>query len=189
MSAFLTSLYFFGMNMTVAIDCDGIHDRQCRAGLVHESHAVRNAVRLVHMDDDLVMLIGPASDGALLEIGVLDSMGTTPSSSTQTPCDAGSTSSLDEVPMTRHTDKEIAQAGGRFERLADALDPETTKVEDTDDLRAIAIAAETVRTDDAHLQEAVLLARAHGRSWNHIALALGVSRQAARQRFASKASA
>ena len=90
--------------------------------------------------------------------------------------------------MTRHTDKEIEQAAGRFERLADALDPETADVEDTNDLRAIAAAAETVRADDARLREAVLLARAHGRSWNHIALALGVSRQAARQRFSTKAS-
>jgi hypothetical protein len=64
--------------------------------------------------------------------------------------------------MTRHTDKEIAQAARRFERLADTLDPETAKVEDTDDLRAIATAAETVGADDARLQEAVLLARAHG---------------------------
>lgn len=34
-------------------------------------HAVRNAMRRVLLDDDLVMLLGPASDGALLEIGVL----------------------------------------------------------------------------------------------------------------------
>ena len=33
------------------------------------------------------------------------------------------------------------------------------------------------------LVEAVKRARAHGRSWNRIAVALGVSRQAARQRF------
>jgi hypothetical protein len=89
--------------------------------------------------------------------------------------------------MPRHTDKQIEQAAQRFERLADSLDPETAKVEGTDDLRAIATAAEAVRADDAHLREAVLIARAHGRSWNHIALALGVSRQAARQRFADKA--
>ncbi len=38
-------------------------------------HAVRNAVRRITMDDDLTMLIGPASDGALLEIGVLDMEG------------------------------------------------------------------------------------------------------------------
>jgi DNA-directed RNA polymerase specialized sigma24 family protein len=91
--------------------------------------------------------------------------------------------------MTRHTDKEIEQAAERFERLADALDPATTEVEGTDDLREIATASEVLRANDARLREAVLLARAHGRSWNHIALALGVSRQAARQRFTDKASA
>jgi len=41
-------------------------------------HAVRNAVRRVSVDDDLVMLIGPASNGALLEIGVLDLEGDDP---------------------------------------------------------------------------------------------------------------
>lgn len=41
-------------------------------------HAVRNAMRRVSVDDDLVMLIGPASDGALLEIGVLDLEGDDP---------------------------------------------------------------------------------------------------------------
>jgi hypothetical protein len=87
--------------------------------------------------------------------------------------------------MSRHTDQEVEQAARRFELLAGALDPETAKFEDTDDLRVIATAAEAARADDARLREAVLLARAHGRSWNHIALALGVSRQAARQRFAS----
>lgn len=34
-------------------------------------HAVRNAMRWVEIDDDLTMLIGPAADGSLLEIGVL----------------------------------------------------------------------------------------------------------------------
>jgi hypothetical protein len=37
-----------------------------------------NAMRRVLLDDDLVMLIGPASDGALLEIGVLDIEGDDP---------------------------------------------------------------------------------------------------------------
>lgn len=41
-------------------------------------HAVRNAMRRVVMADDLTMLIGPASDGALLEIGVLDLEGDDP---------------------------------------------------------------------------------------------------------------
>lgn len=91
--------------------------------------------------------------------------------------------------MTRYTDKEIEQAARRFERLADSMDPDTAEVEGTNDLRKIATAAEAVRADDARLREAVVLARAHGRSWNHIELALGVSRQAARQRYANKANA
>lgn len=41
-------------------------------------HAVRTAVRRVVVDEDLTMLIGPASDGAPLEIGVLDLDGDDP---------------------------------------------------------------------------------------------------------------
>lgn len=89
----------------------------------------------------------------------------------------------------QHTDNEIEQAADRFEQLADQLDPATTEMEDTSDLRAVATAADTARADDARLKEAVNIARAHGRSWNHIALALGVSRQAARQRFAQPTTA
>jgi hypothetical protein len=49
MSAVLTSLYFFGINTTVAIDCDGTHDRQHRPGLAHEpasaSRGAQNSTR------------------------------------------------------------------------------------------------------------------------------------------------
>jgi len=41
-------------------------------------HAVPNAVRHIVLDDDLTMLIGPATDGGLLEIGVLDLLGEDP---------------------------------------------------------------------------------------------------------------
>ncbi|MDQ3358503.1 MAG: hypothetical protein M3424_09325 [Actinomycetota bacterium] len=41
-------------------------------------HAVRNATRRVEMDDDFTMLIGPSSDGTMLEIGVLDIDGDDP---------------------------------------------------------------------------------------------------------------
>jgi hypothetical protein len=85
--------------------------------------------------------------------------------------------------MVRHTDDEIEQAAQRFEQLADKLDPATAETDDTEDLRAIAAASEAARADEARLREAVNTAREHGRSWNHIAIALGASRQAARQRF------
>lgn len=86
----------------------------------------------------------------------------------------------------RHTDEEIEQAAARFAELADGLDPATTDVDETDDLKQIASACDAVRADEARLRDAVEIARAQGRSWNQIGVALGVSRQAARQRFAHK---
>lgn len=56
----------------------------------------------------------------------------------------------------------------------------------TDDLQQVAAISETLRAEEAQLRESVNIARAKGRSWNQIAIALGVSRQAARQRFADK---
>ena len=91
--------------------------------------------------------------------------------------------------MKKHTESEIEEAALRFEALADELDPEKASVEVLADLRAIAEAAERARRDEALLTERVVLARAHGRSWNRIAAALGVSRQAARQRFGGKVGA
>jgi hypothetical protein len=85
-----------------------------------------------------------------------------------------------------HTDDEIERAARRFDQLADALDPATAEVDHTDDLREIAAVSEAVRADEARLRDAVEVARAHDRSWNQIAVALGVSRQAARQRFTDK---
>lgn len=91
--------------------------------------------------------------------------------------------------MTRHTDVEIDQAARRFEHLADELDPSTAEVSDTDDLQQVAAVSEAVRANEARLRQAVEAARTRGRSWNQIAVALGVSRQAARQRFTDKAHA
>lgn len=86
----------------------------------------------------------------------------------------------------KHTEAEIEDAARRFERLADNIDPANVMAEDLTDLRAIAEAADQVRRDEALVTERVAAARARGRSWNRIAVALGVSRQAARHRFADK---
>jgi DNA-directed RNA polymerase specialized sigma24 family protein len=85
--------------------------------------------------------------------------------------------------VTGHTDEEIDRAAARFEQLADELDPSTVTAERLDDLASIARAADAIRFDESRLREAVAAARSRGRSWNEIAAALGVSRQAARQRF------
>jgi hypothetical protein len=81
-----------------------------------------------------------------------------------------------------YTDEEIAHAA----RLAEDFDPAQAEWESTMDLRAIAEAAQAATAGEARLREAVEIARARGRSWNRIGIALGVSRQAARQRFADK---
>jgi hypothetical protein len=91
--------------------------------------------------------------------------------------------------MARHTDEEIERAATRFEGLAKSLDPQDAAVSSTDDLQQVAAASEAVRVDEARLRRAVEFARGTGRSWNQIGVALGVSRQAARQRFADKTNA
>jgi len=86
----------------------------------------------------------------------------------------------------RHSDAQIEEAASRFEQLASNLDPATATIDDLSDLRAVAEAADQVRRDEALVTERVAAARARGRSWNRIAVALGVSRQAARHRFVDK---
>lgn len=154
-------------------------------------HAVRNAMRRIVMDEDLTMLIGPAVDGRLLESASWGWTAMTPSCSTRWPCDRSSASSSDEgmTCMARHTDPEVERAAERFARLADELDPTVVEAHSTDDLRQVAAASDAVRADEVRLRDAVRSARERGRSWNQIAVALGVSRQAARQRFADKANA
>jgi hypothetical protein len=76
----------------------------------------------------------------------------------------------------------------RAEQMLDALDPGTAEMDNTEDLRAVAVAADAVAGDQARLAGVVGVARAHGRSWTRIGTALGISRQAARQRFADKTS-
>lgn len=71
-----------------------------------------------------------------------------------------------------------------FEQYADSFDADPADVDHTPDLRAVAEAADAVNASQARLTEAVAIARAQGRSWTRIALALGVSRQAARQKYA-----
>jgi DNA-directed RNA polymerase specialized sigma24 family protein len=86
--------------------------------------------------------------------------------------------------MTR-TDKELERAAEH----AMNFDPENARPIDLRGLREISEATEAIRAYEAKQREAVALARAHGISWNLIAGALGVSRQAARQRFAGAAPA
>jgi hypothetical protein len=81
-----------------------------------------------------------------------------------------------------HTEEEVQRAA----KLAEEFDPASVPIDDTTDLRALAEAVDAVRAGEARVRELVARARANGRSWGEVGVALGVSRQAARERFAEK---
>lgn len=83
------------------------------------------------------------------------------------------------MPRTR---EQLEQAAAEAETWMAQLDPETS-VAEVADLKAITDAMRAMAAAQANLEAAVLAARAGGRSWGHIAIALGTSRQAARQRY------
>lgn len=90
------------------------------------------------------------------------------------------------MPRTR---EQLEAAAADAEAWLDSLDPATTPVEDTTDLRAIAGAMNEAAASEAKLSAAVAAARMQGRSWGRIAMVLGVSKQAARQRYGAPSEA
>ncbi len=90
---------------------------------------------------------------------------------------------MDEVSKTR------ADRAAALEEWADRVDPADLKLADTGMLRVIASLAEQRNQVDEELTEAVRMARRAHRSWSEIGAMLGVSKQAAQRKYASKASA
>lgn len=83
--------------------------------------------------------------------------------------------------MDRQYEDRVAAA----ETWVNSLDPDTTPVENIEDLRAVAEAVDDVESAEQRVRDAVAAARRTGRSWARIALALGVTKQAAHERFNS----
>jgi IMP cyclohydrolase len=93
--------------------------------------------------------------------------------------------------MPRSED-EPAEALAQSEAWLGAVNPDEVSVdaiEDRKDLRQIGVALISVETAEQALVSAVANARANKRSWTDIANVLGVSRQAARQRFGDRVAA
>lgn len=84
------------------------------------------------------------------------------------------------MPRTR---QELEQAAADAEAWLDSLDPETIPAEDTSDLREIGLILGRQATLQKQLEDAVVAARHNGRSWSEIGLVLGISKQAARERY------
>jgi hypothetical protein len=68
--------------------------------------------------------------------------------------------------------------------LARAESDRPIDAQPADDVRRIIEAVEARTAADVAVRNAVMAARANNKSWNVIAVALGVSRQAARQKYA-----
>ena len=79
---------------------------------------------------------------------------------------------------------ELEQAALDAEAWLDTLDPNELNSEDITDLRSITQGVADIAAAQQQLVAAVRAARQHGRSWGRIGMALGVSRQAARQQYA-----
>jgi len=91
------------------------------------------------------------------------------------------------MPRTR---EQLDQAAAEAEAWLDTLEPDELEAPDsTADLRRIAVNLGQLADAENELRDAVVAARANGRSWGRISLVLGVSKQAARQRFGAAAEA
>lgn len=84
------------------------------------------------------------------------------------------------MPRTR---EELEHAAADAQAWLDSLDPNLTPADDPRDLRRIGLALGDLAEAEHELADAVAAARANGRSWGEIALVLGVSKQAARERY------
>jgi len=85
--------------------------------------------------------------------------------------------------------KTRAERAAALEDWADRVSTDDLVVADTEPLRAIAELAERRQEVDTALVDAVRSARDAHRSWSEIGAMLGVSKQAAQRKYASKLSA
>jgi hypothetical protein len=87
--------------------------------------------------------------------------------------------------MTDPDPKQESADEGATQAWLDGLDPATAPARVVpQEVRDVAEAVDRLHAAEAGVETAVLRARRAGATWNDLALPLGVSRQAARQRYA-----
>lgn len=82
-----------------------------------------------------------------------------------------------------------AAGAAALEVWAETVDRDDLVQVDTASLRRIAAIAQERERLDLQLRDAVVQARADGRSWSEIGLMLGVSKQAAQQKYGTRSPA
>jgi hypothetical protein len=79
--------------------------------------------------------------------------------------------------------REILEQADEFADRFEHVDPGGHDAVDAKSLRAVRMASEERAAAEAHLAEAVSVARAEGHSWSAIGAMVGTSGEAARQRY------
>jgi hypothetical protein len=90
--------------------------------------------------------------------------------------------------MVETVSKTRSERTEALDEWAEQVEPADLKIADTDALRVIGELAERKSEIDDELTAAVRAARRANRSWSEIGAMLGVSKQAAQRKYASKAS-
>ncbi len=72
-----------------------------------------------------------------------------------------------------------------LESALEKLDPQSVEALDPKELRQVAVAADAVADAQDQVEAAVIAAHRAGYSWGKIAIALGVSRQSAHERYSA----
>lgn len=146
--------------------------------------ALEVPMRHVWQGENLLLVIGADSTARLLE--VVD-----PETGDERVIHAmslrrSSTATCEVTPMTKKNEAELLS---RAEAWLDALDPATTAAEDPRELRRIGLAKRDIAAAEDELRHAVHDARAAGHPWSAIGRTVGVSKQAAQERFRATAPA
>lgn len=87
--------------------------------------------------------------------------------------------------MTERSPEELEALVAQVESWASAVDPRDLREVPVEDLRAITSLVATMEEVERTLAGAIDRARHDGYSWSQIGTALGVSKQAAQQRYGS----
>jgi hypothetical protein len=159
-----------------------IADSALKHGVARDAilHAFRNPIRAYDVDDGFAMLIGPAPNADLLEIGVV--------SATEGPVIVHAMRARQRfldwgvITMPRSTDEILAHAEALAKRFED-FDPAGDNGIGARSLREIRHAFVRRAEAEREISEAVAVARAEGHSWAAIGAMLGTSGEAARQRY------
>jgi hypothetical protein len=144
-------------------------------------HAIRNHLAaFATSQPEITMYVGPARNAAMLEVAVInDEAGEAIIHARPTKVPEGNS------PMTSSRATRMAE----FDRWAKNVDPSDLVTIDTSALKTLGVLASQRDAVEGAIRDAVRGARTARHSWSEIGMMLGVTKQAAQQRYAESVDA